>query len=286
MFFISLLLTPLLSGVIIMTMEDFLDKLTALGLNGYEAAVYLALLGRMGMTPTELAVRAKIPRQRIYDVLESLSAKGLCVSRDSSPKTFFGVDPALGLEALSQRRAEVLDREREQTARLAHDLIPQLVPLFQAGRSANDPLSYIEVLSDPDRIAVRALNLARAARIRVNSCIKLPLILSPEQNWRFLREPLAHGALYRAIYERAALEEDTVREWIATFREAGQQVRVADDLPLKMQAFDDDAVLLSMQDPVGGPPSFTALAIRHRGTVALLNMAFERLWETSAPLPE
>ena len=35
-------------------------------------------------------------------------------------------------------------------------------------------------------------------------------------------------------------------------------------MPLKMQAFDDDAALLSMQDPVGGPPSFTALSIRRR----------------------
>ena len=266
--------------------EHLLDNLTDLGLNGYEAAVYLALLGRTGMTPTELAARAKVPRQRIYDVLGALAEKGLCVSRDTAPKTFFGVDPALGLEALSRRRAEALEREREQTARLAHDLIPQLMPLFQAGRGQSDPLAYIEVLSDPDRIAARALDLARAARVRVNSCIKRPLILSPEQNWRFLREPLAHGALYRAVYERAALEDETVREWITTFRAAGQQVRIAEDVPLKMQAFDGEAVLLSMQDPVGGPPAFTALAIRHRGTVALLNMAFERLWETSAPPPD
>ena len=264
-------------------MGNLLDNLTALGLNGYEAAVYLSLLGRAGMTPTELAAHASIPRQRIYDVLESLAAKGLCVSRDTSPKTFFGTDPALGLETLSRRRAEAMEREQDQTARLARDLIPQLEPLFQAGQGQNDPLAYIEVLSSTDRIAARALDLARAARIRVNSCIKLPLILSPEQNRRFLREPLAHGALYRAVYERAALENADVREWITTFQAAGQQVRIADTVPVKMQAFDDDAVLLSMQDPVGGPPSFTALAIRHRGTVSLLNMAFEQLWAISVP---
>lgn len=267
-------------------MEHLLGKLTDLGLNGYEASVYLALLGRMGMTPTGLAAQAKVPRQRIYDVLESLAAKGLCVSRDTLPKTFFAVDPALGLEGLHQRRAEALEREREQSAQVARDLIPQLGPLFEAGRGQNDPLSYIEVLSHPDRIAARALELARNARIRVNSCIKHPLILSPEQNRRFLREPLAHRALYRAIYERSALEDETVRGWITDFQAAGQQVRIAENLPLKMQAFDDDTALLSMQDPVGGPPSFTALSIRHRGTVALLNMAFEHLWETSTAFPE
>jgi hypothetical protein len=216
-------------------------------------------------------------------VLDSLTAKGLCACRDTNPKTYFAVDPAIALEALSQLRAEALEREREKTARKAHDLIGELTPVFQAGRDQNDPLSYIEVLSDTGRIAARALELARSARLRVNSCIKRPLILSPEENWRFLREPLSHGVLYRAVYERSALEDAELREWMTTLREWGQQIRIAAELPIKMQAFDDDAALLSMQDPVGGPPSFTALVIRHRGTVAFLNTAFERLWEQSEP---
>jgi hypothetical protein len=59
---------------------------------------------------------------------------------------------------------------------------------------------------------------------------------------------------------------------------------LAPELPLKVQLFDDEVALLSMQDPVGGPPSFTALSVRHRGMVAFLAMAFERLWEASEPL--
>jgi hypothetical protein len=53
---------------------------------------------------------------------------------------------------------------------------------------------------------------------------------------------------------------------------------VVPELPLKMQAFDDEVVLVSMQDPAGGPPSFTAVAIHNRGAVAMLNLAFEYLW--------
>jgi hypothetical protein len=264
-------------------MERRIDELTELGLSGYESAVYLALLARGGTTPSELSARARVPRQRIYDVLESLGAKGLCTSRDTTPRTYFGVDPAIALESLSQHRAEDLEREREKIARRAGDLIADLAPLFQAGRGQHDPLSYIEVLGDTARIATRALELARSARTRVNSCIKRPLILSTEQNWRFLREPLSHGALYRAVYERSALEDAELREWMTTLREWGQQIRIAAEIPVKIQAFDDEAALLSMQDPVGGPPSFTALVIRHRGTVAFLNVAFERLWQQSEP---
>ena len=266
-------------------MEHLLDHLSELGLTGYEALVYLALLSRAGLSPVELAGRAKVPRQRIYDVLEALSQKGLCLSRDTSPRTYFGIDPTIALEHLSRQKAEKLEREREQAARTARDLIAELTPLFQAGGGLDNPLNYIEILGDPNGIAARALELARAARVRVNSCIKLPLIMSAEQNWRFLREPLAHVALYRALYEGAALETPQIQEWIDTYRETGQQIRIADAIPVKMQAFDDHTVMLSMQDPVGGPPSFTMAVIRHPGTVEFLNMAFERLWENSDPMP-
>jgi len=264
-------------------MERLLDDLTDLGLSGYEAAAYMTLCGRGGLAPSELASRARVPRQRIYDVLESLATKGLCSARDTSPRTYYAVDPAFALEALSQQRAEALERERERTAKKAYDLIGELSPIFQAGRGLNDPLSYIDVLSEPTRIAALALEMARAARVRVNACIRKPMILSQEQNWRFLREPLERGVLYRAVYERAALEDAEMLEWMATFQEWGQQIRIADHLPIKMQAFDDSVALLSMQDPVGGPPSFTAITVRHEGTVAFLNMAFERLWEQSQP---
>jgi len=265
-------------------MEPFADALSELGLNGYEAAVYLALLSRGGLTPAELAVRAKIPRQRIYDVLETLATKGFCTSRDTTPKTYFAIDPTLALEGLSQQRVAAFEREREKMARTTRELIMGLLPIFQAGRGHNDPLAYIEVLSEPARIAARALEMARSASLFVNSCIKRPLILSEEQNWRFIQDPLQRGLRYRALYERAALEDEELREWMRMFGEWGQQIRIVSELPIKMNAFDNEVVLLSMQDPVGGPPSFTALTIRHRGTVAFLNMAFEHLWEQGEPL--
>jgi hypothetical protein len=260
--------------------------LTGLGLNAYESAVYLALLSRSGQGSTELAERARVPRQRIYDVLRSLEAKGLCVARDTNPRTFFPADPATALPALSEKRAIELERERERTAAVALQLAVQLGPLFHAGRGENDPLQYVEALADPARIAARAIALASEAKRHVASLIKRPLILSPEQNHRFLHVPLERGLRYRALYERSALDDPELREWMATLSGKGQEIRLVAALPVKMQVFDDEVALLSMQDPVGGPPSFTAVALRHRGAVALLNLAFERLWEEGMPYQE
>jgi GNAT superfamily N-acetyltransferase len=110
------------------------------------------------------------------------------------------------------------------------------------------------------------------------------LILDRHQNWDFIREPLSRGVDYRALFEADALEDEELSSWIATFSDWGQKIRIVDRLPLKMQAFDDQAVLLSMQDPVGGSPSFTALAIRHPGIVEMMRLAFEVLWDSGEPV--
>lgn len=264
--------------------DELTTALAEMGLTGYESAAYLALLGRSSFTPTELARRAKIPRQRVYDVLDSLEAKGLCVCRDTSPRTCVALDPARALEVLRERRVHNLERERQVVDRRALELMEELAPLYQAGRDESHPFSYIDVLADQASIAAHALELAGGTRNRLNSCIKRPLILNQEQNWRFIREPLSRGVDYRAVYEAAALEDEELSAWMATFSAWGQKIRVVNRLPLKMQAFDDEAVLLSMQDPVGGPPSFTAVAIRHRGMVEMMNLAFEALWESAEPV--
>jgi sugar-specific transcriptional regulator TrmB len=265
-------------------MEHLLTALNDLGLTSYEAAAYLAMLGRSCFTPTELANRAKIPRQRIYDVLSSLEEKGLCLSKDTSPRSFVAIAPQLALEALNQQRAAAFERERQRLAKRSEELIAELSPLYQLGRDHTDPLSYIDVLGDPIRISVKALELARSVRFCVNSCIKHPMILTPEQNLNFIQEPLKRGVLYRAIYEMSALDDAELRGLLMTCRQWGQDIRLIKELPIKMQSFDDEVVLVSLQDPVGGPPSFTALTIRNQGMVTMMNLAFERLWDKSEPL--
>ncbi len=264
-------------------MEKQIELLNELGLTGYEATAYLALLGRSSFTSTELAARAKIPRQRIYDVLESLEEKGLCISKDTTPRSYFALDPSMALEVVSTQRTKKLEQERQQIIARTKHLIQELSPIYQIGRGQNDPLEYIDVLGNPNRIASRALALARTVRSQINSCIKRPFVLTKEQNWCFIREPLSRGVTYRAIYEMSALEDDELLIWLSTFHEWGQEIRLVPELPIKMQAFDDDVVLISMQDPVGSPPSLTAIAIEHKGMVAMMNLAFEQIWERSKP---
>jgi sugar-specific transcriptional regulator TrmB len=46
-------------------------KLQQVGLNAYEARSYLVLLGHPRFKALELAARSHVPRQKIYEVLDS-----------------------------------------------------------------------------------------------------------------------------------------------------------------------------------------------------------------------
>ena len=52
--------------------QRFWRRLQQLGLNAYEARSYLVLIGHPRFKAIELAARAHVPRQKIYEVLDSL----------------------------------------------------------------------------------------------------------------------------------------------------------------------------------------------------------------------
>jgi sugar-specific transcriptional regulator TrmB len=102
------------------------ERLIALGLSRYEASVYLALLGYEDSTASEVADRAGVPRQRIYDVLLALRDKGLIAIREGRPARHMARSPAIALPALLATRQRAQALENERLARLIQQLVPDL----------------------------------------------------------------------------------------------------------------------------------------------------------------
>jgi len=255
--------------------------LVELGLNRYEAAVYFSLLERGDYAPARVAERAQVPRQRIYDVLDALEEKGFCTLKSTRPRLYGAVEPTVALKHhLSSKGRELRDELARIESRIT-ETMGSLEPIYQAGKRESDPFQYLEVLRTSDIIARRSFELAKAARSYANSFVKLPFILSSEQNIQFIREPLSRGLRYRSIYEESALSQPDVAEFATACRKLGQQIRTCESLPVKMHSFDGKDALLSLQEPVGGQPSFTALITHHTGMVEALNIAFEALWSTA-----
>ena len=109
-----------------MLVENNVPQLTSLGLKKYEARAYLALLGHEKSSAVEVANRAQIPRQRIYDVLASLLDWGIVETTDGRPIRYTARHPAVALPSILELRRSQQLAEYERLVSLVEDIIGEL----------------------------------------------------------------------------------------------------------------------------------------------------------------
>ena len=250
------------------------ESLVNLGLTGYEASAYLALTRRGRATGAEVARLASVPRQRIYDVLDGLVARGLASVEGGRPAHYAAVAPESAIGALLAGHRASLDRlERE-----AAEAVARLTPAYREGRAENDPLDYIELLREPAAIATRFAELEAAAEREILVFTKPPYAIEPGENVAGL-QLLGRGIEARSVYERSLYDDPTQVEAVRVFIAAGERARVVDELPLKLVVIDGRVSLFTMEDPVSGVPGLTIMIVEHVALARLLKLAFEHVWQ-------
>src|SRR5512145_2232798 len=106
--------------------QRFWRRLQQIGLNAYEARSYLVLVGHPRFKALELAARAHVPRQKIYEVLDSLVEKGFAQVVQEKTKLFSAVEPGLAVPSFLARRSQTLQQEIAEQARAADALVDDL----------------------------------------------------------------------------------------------------------------------------------------------------------------
>ena len=96
--------------------------LVELGMTRYEAKAYLTLIQRESYAASELANEAGIPRQRIYDVLNSLVSRGLARDWPGPVTRYAATDPQAAVERLLAVQRQALAGLESQSADLAAGL--------------------------------------------------------------------------------------------------------------------------------------------------------------------
>jgi HTH-type transcriptional regulator, sugar sensing transcriptional regulator len=271
-----------------------------LGLGTNEAKSYISLLERDTMSVTEIARHAKIPRTNAYEALETLLAKGFCISKPGKIRQYSALDPELLYEKATHlidqhfegeiskvrdQQSQILSEQRAARDRLAN-LARELKPLYHSSRSNLNPMDYIEIIKDSFLIHKKFIEIIGEAKEEVLIFSKAPYTGPKEvlkEQTEKQSEPLKLGVTIKCIYEIPS-DKDELEWWyddIESSAKMGEKARVARDLPMKMVVVDEEVVMLPMEDPVSSGTSFTAQIIRHRGLAKTLKLSFEALWETS-----
>lgn len=249
-----------------------MDRLVRIGLTQYEARVYLALIRRAGSTPADVARVTRVPRPRVYDVLDSLVAKGLAARRPGRVAGYAAVDPRVAMAHLVEvqaRRLELLRGDAEAAA-------DELSPAFQEGNRHRDPLDYVEVIRDREALARRFDQLQAGVVHEFLGFSKEPAVVAVDQNTVGMQMAATHAV--RNIYELPLLRDPTRRAGVRRFIELGEQARFVRSLPLKLAVIDERTVMFALPDPIAGREDLTSVVIEHPNLAAALKIAFEAIW--------
>lgn len=254
--------------------------LVELGMTRYEAKAYLTLIQRESYAASELANEAGIPRQRIYDVLNSLVSRGLARDWPGPVTRYAATDPQAAIERLLAVQRQALTGLENQSA----DLAAGLRDTWVIGRNETAPLDYVEVLRDPGLLGARFLDLQREAEHELLTFSKSPYAMpSNPVGLAATRRIVQAGGDVRCIYEPSILDNPDVVAETLQFIQAGEGARVASEVPMKLCLADGHRALFSLTDPIAGGLTSTNILVEHPSLTSSLRCAFEAIWAVSEP---
>src|SRR5271165_1805745 len=143
--------------------QRFWRRLQQLGLNAYEARSYLVLLGHPQFKALELAARAHVPRQKVYEILDSLVEKGFAQVVQEKTKLFSAVEPAMAIPSYILRRRQTLEHELAEQSLAADGLIDELKSVYSEGQVGRGTLDYLRIVTDPAQTATEFRRMLAAA---------------------------------------------------------------------------------------------------------------------------
>jgi len=251
-------------------------KLQQVGLNAYEARSYLVLMGHPRFKALELAARAHVPRQKIYEVLDSLVEKGFAQVVQEKTKLFSAVDPSLAIPAYLARRSKILQTELTEQARLATGLIEDLRAAYEEGQGGRGTLDFLNLVNDPTQTAIHYRRMLTTVATNYAELSRPPFAVDPLDE-QLVKEAAARGIHCRLLIESAPMDDQHC-ERLNDYRDSGIEIRFLDRLPMKLALFDMRCGLVALLDPVLTRPSWTAVVFEHDGFAEAMSGLFESYW--------
>jgi sugar-specific transcriptional regulator TrmB len=259
--------------------QRFWRRLQQLGLNAYESRSYLVLLGHPKFKALELAARAHVPRQKIYEVLDSLVEKGFAQVVQEKTKLFSAVQPSLAIPGYLGRKRMVLEQELTDNGRAGVALIDDLKSLYSEGQGGRGTLDFLRIVTEPSQTAAEYRRMLSEVKREYLEFSRPPYAVDPLDE-KLVKQARAAGVNCRLLLEAGSLDEDH-RARLNEYEAAGVEIRIAQALPMKLAVFDCRDGMIALLDPVITRPAWTAVVFQHEGMGAAMKGLFEDHWRRS-----
>ena len=147
---------------------DFLNRLKALGLNSYEAKLWVALLSVGTATAGELSDIANVPRSRSYDVLEGLEKKGFIIMQIGKPIKYLAISPNEVLGRVKDTISDAyLEREKAMGTFQKSEFMAELDDLHNKGMKLVEPTDISGSIKGRSKIYSRLQTMIKNAEKKI-----------------------------------------------------------------------------------------------------------------------
>ncbi|HLD80511.1 MAG TPA: helix-turn-helix domain-containing protein [archaeon] len=239
-----------------MNEKQVLDLLRKLELNQYESQTYFALAKHGTSTAGQISELAKIPRPRVYDVLEKLENSGFVLIQPGRPVTYKarGMDEVLKI--LHERKSEELKTHLDEISGIASTISKNLSSISRDAKREQRPQDATWTLKGRNAIYGKLSELVEGAKSHV--------ILSTtpsglDRKSKFLL-PALKKARDRGVRVDVITHTSQARETLKKFGEFTEARH--DDSPYRFLVADDEhSVLLLTPEAKNGRDKESELAV-------------------------
>lgn len=246
-----------------------------LGLTPTESETYRTLVSAASATPAELAASIGSDTRQVVRILGILEGRGLAARSLGDTTRFVASPPASVLGALLAERQNEL-----KLAELELDSLDEIYRAAALGRGVGD---VIDVIHGTEAIRERAGQIQLGARKEVMNFAKAPVLSVGNLTDGAV---IARGVRYRVMLERPILERAMLDDGagaltfdeIVQARAAGEEVRIAEKVPLKLFIVDREFAIVPLLGPADAAPA-GALLVHTSSLLDALIALFESEWE-------
>lgn len=234
---------------------------------------YRAILVSPGLTASAIAARTGATPAAVRAAAGRLIRAGLVTATASRPATYTAHRPSTSMSGHERELEAALEEHRRAVAAFEE--------LYSVGRSEHAH-ELIEVVTGKDPIARRFVHLEATAQREILVFDRPPYVLPPGHATQREAELelLARGVSVRCVYDRSCLDDSGGAALLTALSRAGEQIRLAAGLPVKVAIFDRSAALLPLSEESGDD---RVVIIRRSTMLTVLIAYFELVWREATP---
>jgi len=267
-----------------------IEKLKKLGLTTYESQAYISLLKLGDAEADEIALNAKIPMGRIYNVLSGLEEAHLVRAQDTRPRRYACVDPAAALTRLSTTKQEELKQASQEIESLADDLKNELSGVvsrktdkaFWTVAMGNESHVLIREIISSSRKELLFFMASRMTSERIkNELLKEDHIEMLAALYDSIKKGVQVKVILNDGVDFSKLEDSPVVKKLMMHIGKEFNCRLATIPATPFDIIDEENVLLQMLNPLNPEELFAVVNVKDTKLAEELRNKFFAIWDTA-----